>query len=221
MYRRTLDFIPIEPLHPTGAWRDKPLPYKIEIAYGMLRQQAKDASPDVQAIIDNLEGVEPLGLGSEKIVYPFGETQVLAGYKVRKPPNVIREEFYRRKLAHTLAPDLIPDIHLAASQPSVLVVDRVEDVPLRGEGGEAKERAATQQTTAKLAELGIDIDAGNSNFVINALGVAVYVDSLERHSLHVSKAEKAIGDMPPEIGIRALHYLQTVRQIGDPTYLAT
>ena len=73
---------------------------------------------------------EMLGEGSEKKVFVDPDDKRYAKgifhEELEESPNKIKSRFYLTKILHILYPKNVPDIHMSASKPNMLVVDRVE-----------------------------------------------------------------------------------------------
>jgi hypothetical protein len=81
---------------------------------------------------------EKLGTGAEKTVYTDPDNEKLAKAVFHKEarettsdgteqtPEYIKARFYLTKILHLLYPKNIPDMHMSASEPNMIVVDRAE-----------------------------------------------------------------------------------------------
>lgn len=114
----------------------------------------------------------PLGEGSEKQVFEHKDNPDLAvgvyREQIQESPETTKGRYYIQKIAHLLMPDNIPDIHLAASDPHMVVTDKLDVDELRTAAlyeytvGKKK----IDEAFARLMDFGIEIDDDHSrNFV--------------------------------------------------------
>lgn len=77
--------------------------------------------------IENIRNQDKIGEGAQKriFVHPDDPRKIVAVFHKNQPVYKTKERFYVNKILNLLYPDNIPDIHLAASRPSVLVIDHI------------------------------------------------------------------------------------------------
>jgi hypothetical protein len=182
------------------------------------------ASPYVQAILDDLSGEHQVGNGDFKLVYNYLPGKVVGFYK--DPVNeacdlAIRREFYARKVAHALLPDLIPNIHLAVTNPGLLIVDKVEETAtFRRDPSYGTEKDAQilsmHETVSALAAKGITVDAHRDNIILNNDGHGVYIDDVygECCDWDMPLVNMSIGKLPNHQQIAAGRHLGRVIDLG-------
>ncbi len=166
----------------------------------------------------------PLGSGAEKIVYEFGANKVAAILAPYSPehsnkdysPEVMKRKFYERKLLNLLAPESIPDIHMAGTSPPMLILDRVHRAGSRDEVAvaiERKTRFGRKDPQSELSALGLRIDPTGDNLILDKGGNTVYVDNpmgkLNKQAL--VEAIDALSDLDKK---RALKYLSRLKEHG-------
>lgn len=73
----------------------------------------------------------PLGMGSEKVVYPYGDDgdRVVAfiynSHDRSTSAGDMKGKFYAGKLLHVLMPENFPDVHMTGSQPPMIIAERI------------------------------------------------------------------------------------------------
>lgn len=127
------------------------------------------------------ENLKPLGDGGEKRVYenPNNPEQALGLFHRSKAESVeeVKGRFYLTKILHMLLPKNIPDMHLAASHPNAIIVDKVENMN-KTVTSEHRDTHDLIELSDKLKEAGIkNLDDNWFNFKFNKDGDINYVDS--------------------------------------------
>lgn len=150
----------------------------------------------------------PIGGGAEKMVYPHPENddEVVAlfhkeGFKsprfgtIPHPEmnqlerNRYKRQFYLIKILHALFPENIPDISLVATEPRMMIRDKVDFK--KGKNGEQKTLSLKQKLGDKrklvraLMQLGVPFDADRaSNFVTTTTDGVSYLDTFFFEASH-------------------------------------
>ncbi|MBI3633953.1 MAG: hypothetical protein HY226_06740 [Candidatus Vogelbacteria bacterium] len=145
-----------------------------------------------------------LGRGREKIVYADPDNKKLAKgifheYKTESIEKV-KGRFYLTKILHMLYPKNIPGIHLSASNPHMIIVDKVDDqiANIKEQlGTHVMEKNIAKDLTEELGELiddisfnkrkiidgldhlGVIIDEFPPNFAIDEKNNIKFVDSID------------------------------------------
>jgi hypothetical protein len=198
-----------------------PASIAIDLAGKRLADIYVDAHPAAQSLIDRVSQQPPLGMGTEKLVYPYGEGKV-ASFMTRHwstthyTPERQKANFYRRKLLHLLLPDGIPDIHLAGTVPPMLILERIEppaNKVLQALAAIRRPRAK-RRLKQKLQSLGIGYELNPADFVTNRKGKSSYVDNLNHDGMDRPAVEAAIEDLSPEEQAKALRYLARLDKFG-------
>lgn len=151
-------------------------------------------------IADLQDGGKIIGRGKDKIVYehPTDESKVVAVFKSQGwPLEMIKSRFYLNKILSLLLPDNIPNIHLAASEPFSLILDKVSGVLLNKH--KVFKHFKANRLIQKMRDLGVDIDAYDANFIIDKdSGDIKYIDTFSipisdpRYSYSRDKLHSAI-----------------------------
>jgi len=147
---------------------------RLDYIYDSANQAAKD-------VIDRKKDTRPLGYGAQKVVYEYGDDNVIAFFGRSNNPEraeQMKREFYQRKLMHLLMPDNFPDIHLAGSQPGVMISEKINPGPDVKSRLEKYKRKLNQfKLKRSLKKIGVGVDSGSSaNFILDDKGNEVYVD---------------------------------------------
>lgn len=142
-----------------------------------------------ERILGMVDDSERLGSGSQKDVYVLGDNPDRAvavfnnseqPYRDRDPKLTLKRQYYARKILHALYPENIPDVYLAASEPAVLITERINPGIVSDKQQERwKHRQPHDQERLgdKLRKIGVYIDqASPLNFVRRPNGSLVYVD---------------------------------------------
>lgn len=140
-------------------------------------------------ILGMVDDLELLGSGSQKDVYALNDhpNRAIAVFKngerpygAREPNLAIKREYYARKILHTLYPDNIPDVYLAASEPAVLITERIDPGPItetRRKIWAHNQRRDQNRLGDQLRKIGVYIDeASPLNFARRTNGSLAYVD---------------------------------------------
>lgn len=128
----------------------------------------------------NREKLKPLGDGAEKMVYenPNNPEQAIGIFHEGEPqsPELTKGRFYLTKILHLLFPKNIPDMHLAATEPNMIGVDRVED-SARSFTLAERSGQAFRDLRVNLDSAGVTFDDYSQNLKFNKKGDLFYVDS--------------------------------------------
>lgn len=178
------------------------------------------AHPAAQRLIEKKRDEEPLGAGAEKVVYAHGDKKVLAFLTERKKepnlPDRMKESFYISKILHLLLPENIPDIHLAGSQPAVMVAERINPPDNYGKRilSRLKKPFAKALLVHRIHKLGVFVDTFPSNFMLNSSGKPNYIDSfIFSYSLMSGKLERALQDLPDAERQKGRRYVERLKQL--------
>lgn len=121
------------------------------------------------------KGEQPLGEGSEKKVFlsPHNPERVIGIFHEyrEETPEQVKGRFYLTKILHALYPQHIPELHLAASNPHAVEVERIN-----GEHTYSWEVISRLEET--LREVGVIVDTYTGNFLIDSSGFLRYVDTV-------------------------------------------
>lgn len=155
----------------------------------------KAATAIGESILSSYYGHEPLGMGSEKVVYHRLDRgdQAIAFFQNRWGDEdgisieELKKKYYAVKLMHVLIPEHIPDAHFMGSDPPRFHFDIVKAQSL----GEAAQREAYKVVACKTRALNVFIDPKTSNFLVDNEGVPKYVDDFGMPS-DTSKIYEAI-----------------------------
>lgn len=123
-----------------------------------------------------------IGRGSEKEVYINQENpdHVIGVFHEdqKETPYKVKGRFYLTKILHLLFPKNIPDVHLAATDPHLIEIDRVE-VDNSVSNRELLENKDKKALYEKTLDLGALLDYHYSNFGYDQEGNLVYLDSVD------------------------------------------
>lgn len=138
-------------------------------------------------LIDRLRIEDYVGGGVEKEVFSLDDERVIAffiGQRNRPEdiPRLMKSYYYSGKLAHLLMPQNFPDVHLAGSEPPVMVSSRIHTVGPTS----SDERYVFRQ---KLDAIGMAdaVDYHADNFLLDKNGNVVYVDVVTPEKLLTSE----------------------------------
>lgn len=106
---------------------------------------------------------------------------------LKETPGQVKARFYLTKILHFLYPQNIPNIHLAASEPHALIMDRV-----RGkESDPSDEDAKINDLYEELDSLGVHLDFKHWNFLKTKKDGGeenlMYVDSFDAYKIFYDK----------------------------------
>ena len=178
----------------------------------------------------NPEKLKKIGAGSEKRVYenPNNPDQAIGIFHeyITESSEKIKARFYLTKISHLLFPQNIPDIHLAASDPHAIVVDRIKDKDMSGRNY-GKFYAAIDEFNLKLKSVGINwIDNYYKNFIFDEQDRLFYVDSFDpwviigetnknksEPSFDKEKLESALQNLEDEKRELGLSYLKRLEDL--------
>lgn len=181
-----------------------------------------------EKFIENLvRNGQVIGEGLHKKIYqhPTDESKVVAVFKHQAwPLEMIKSRFYLNKILHLLFPENIPDIHLAASQPFSLILDKANGLkvsPLDLLGNIHK-----SQLMEDLNRVGVTFDPSSTNFIKDKKDKTIkYVDtfSVEKDglgfTLSVFKLRKSVLDkLEGNKQLKALSYLQRLNDLQKTLY---
>lgn len=171
----------------------------------------------------NREKLKILGAGTEKRVYedPNNSDRALGVFHENKTESAEKAKgrFYLTKILHLLFPQNVPDMHLAASDPHAIVVDKVK-------GWNAtdykKFYRALDEFRSKLESVGIDyIDGYSENFMFDEDGNFFFVDSFEPWSeetytsyFNKEKLKLALQRLEDEKRDVGLSYLERLEELN-------
>ncbi len=173
---------------------------------------------------------EKLGGGNEKEVFedlgnPEQAIGVFHAYR-QESHNRVKARFYLTKILRFIFPEQIADIHLAASDPHVIVVDKIEGREL----DELKFREDDKDIEVffkSAKELGVWLDYSDFNFKRDKNGNTVYVDSFDPWRVEFGKinpnydAQKLEGALQRlrgherELGLSCLKRLEALREEAE------
>lgn len=129
-----------------------------------------------EAVLRAYDDREPLGMGSEKVVYPhvYRKDRAVAIYQNwgEKPIAELKQIYFTRKLMHLLWPDNIPDAHFVGFDPPRMELDMVTSQPMRDD----QFARLYAELKAKTGSTGIFLDPKPSNFLLGDDGNLKYVD---------------------------------------------
>lgn len=176
----------------------------------------------------NPEKLKKLGSGTEKRVYedPNNPDRALGIYHESQTESAerVKGRFYLTKILHLLLPKNVPDMHLAASDPHAIVVDKV-----RGwnavdyvDYDENKFSSAFKELRSKLESVGIDwIDGYSENFIFDKDGNLFFVDSFQPWSeesckswFDKEKLELALQNLEDKKRDEGLSYLKRLEELN-------
>ena len=174
----------------------------------------------------NKEKMKFIGEGAEKKVYvnPNNPDSVIGVFheSMEESSEFVKARFYLTKILHLLFPENIPEIHAAASDPYVIVTDKVED-STRSFTLAERSGKAFGDLKAKLDLVGVAFDdfAGNLKFDKN--GDLFYVDSFEpwlvgknfisKPQFNKEKMEAAIQNLDDDKKELALSYFKRLDEM--------
>lgn len=138
------------------------------------------------------ENLKVLGRGGEKSVYenPNNPEQAVGLFHRSKAESAERAKgrFYLTKIMHLLFPKNIPDMHLAASNPYAIIVDKIENES-KAVTYEHRDTSDLRGVTRKIKEAGGSPDDNWFNFKFNKEGDINYVDSFRPWFKYPGKSE--------------------------------
>lgn len=149
------------------------------------------------AMLSSYVGVAPLGMGSEKVVYPHhNRSEIAVAFYVDRFDGVLSVDELKRKyhivkLMHLLLPKHIPDARLVGSDPAMMYLDRVIPLP------PSEDFEERRSDLFKLARsLGVYLDPKPNNFLTGPDGYMRYVDDfgMSTDTSALSAAVDAIED---------------------------
>jgi len=163
-----------------------------------------------EAILNAYHDREPLGMGSEKVVYPhLAHTgQVVAFYQNHGDEtdqislSELRKRYFTIKLMHLLLPVNIPDAHFVSSDPPRMHLDMVTSQPVTDGKFEELYRELSNRATV----LGVSLDPKRNNYLLGDDGNLKYVDDFGLPA-DLTDLEAGIQKIEaPDIRDRALKY---------------
>ncbi len=140
---------------------------------------------------------EKIGEGAEKIVYRHKhDKEKVVGvfhkkYYTKETVRQIKSRFYLTKLLHILYPKNFPDMHLAASDPQMVIVDYVEGKPVDF-GDRGKIFAFNKKFSD---EIRVDMDGMSGNYQKDQAGNLIYVDTLRAYEIMKIDGEKQLCEL--------------------------
>lgn len=186
----------------------------------------EQAGPQARRKLEAITQVSPAGTGVEKIVYEFGSDKVVSLLAPHSPetaskdysPDALKRTFYQRKLLHLLAPECVPDIHLAGTAPPILVLERVQRPAGKAEFLKAidlrKQKIQNgERPLSALFALGVGIDPTGDNIILAKNGSTVYVDN-PTGAMNKDVLEEAIAELPELKRRKALKYMDRLESLG-------
>lgn len=151
---------------------------------------------------------DKVGSGAQKRIYihPDNPQKIVGVFHADQSIYSVKERFYINKILNLLYPDNIPDIHLAASQPSVLVIDRIMGKEINP--WNLKHQLLKILIRRRLQKIGILIDDNSCNFMADQDGKVFYIDGfIGNFRWNKEKLLKKIDKLHSEEKRRALSYL--------------
>ncbi len=166
--------------------------------------------------IKEIKKQDKIGSGAEKQVYthPENPQQTVAVFHTNQSAHSIKERFYVNKILNFLYPDNIPNIHLAASRPAVLVIDRIRGREISP--WNLKHQFSKILIRRRLSKVGILIDHNSFNFIADQDGRVFYVDGfIGNFEWNKKKLLKRIDKLRPDKKRMALSYLSRIEFLED------
>ena len=162
-------------------------------------------------LVDSYLDSEPIGVGEEKVIYPYGDGLVIAfifnpkGTEGTTDVEGMKQIYYSAKLMHLLLPDNIPDVRLLGTDPPVMIVEKVTPKEFIGGYGPVGPQMALID---KAWDLDVAMDEHDPNFIMDVDGHMKYVDrfGLPKKSHRLEKAISKIKD--PAKRKAAMRYAQ-------------
>ena len=158
---------------------------------------------------------KPLGRGFQKEVFvsPDDPEKVIGIYKeyAEETPEEVKARFYLTKILHFLYPHNIPALHLSASRPQVIVVQRVHE--------NVGHQAESDSLKNNLFELGVSLDTKLDNFIATGRGDVWYTDTIRpwlrygRKNYDGDKIREAILKLDEDTQAQAFAYLARLEQL--------
>ena len=150
--------------------------------------EVKESSADLaigaaRLLIQSLQPADYIGGGAERQVFALDEKRVAAFFpKMGRDPSQIPKElksyYYASKLAHLLLPDNFPDVYLAASQPPMMIAERIR----AGAESDSDDRYGFRRQLERLGWTEA-VDYNSSNFAKDDKGNVVYLDIITPEKL--------------------------------------
>jgi hypothetical protein len=165
--------------------------------------------------IENIKKQEEIGSGAEKrvFVHPDDPQKIVAVFRGNESVYKIKERFYINKILSLLYPNNIPDIHLAASQPAVLVIDHI--IGKKINSWNLKHLFQKIIIEWRLKKVGIHIDDNSCNFMADQKnGKVFYIDGfIGDFRWDKERLLKSINKLNPQKRQKALNYLNRLEVI--------
>ena len=164
--------------------------------------------------INRIKQKKEVGSGAQKNIYihPDDPQKIVGVFHKEQPIHKIKERFYVNKILSFLFPDNIPDIHLAASRPSAIVIDHVMGREISP--WNLRHQLSRILIQRRLKRIGIFIDSNYWNFMVGSDGRIFYVDGfIGSFRWNQKKLLEKIDKLSPEERRRALNYLNRIKDL--------
>lgn len=210
-----------------------------------IKSKIKDDITDKRSIIEEVNGQQKLtnfeewiekikkqdkiGSGAQKRIYvhPDDPKKIVAVFHDRPVPGQekyqsvdnLKIRFYVNKILNLLYPDNVPNIHLAASEPPVLIIDRIM-------GKEINEMNPKHQfykilIQRRLRKIGILADRNSFNFMADQDGKVFYIDDfVGNFGWNRERLLKKINKLHPEEKRRAFSYLNRIEVLENQSRIS-
>lgn len=159
---------------------------------------------------DKIEG----GAQKRVFIHPDDPQKIVAIFYTDRSVYSIKERFYVNKILNLLYPDNIPNIHLAASKPAVLVIDHVKGKEIKP--WNLKHQFHKTVIERRLRKIGILIDSNYFNFMVNQDGSVFYIDDfIGNFNWNKEKLLKAVNRIDSAKRRSALNYLNRIEVLKN------
>jgi len=149
---------------------------------------------------------EEIGSGTEKTVYrhKHDKEKVVGVFHEersynKETVNQVKGRFYLTKLLHILYPKNIPNMHLAAADPHMVVVDYVKGSPVnigpREEDDWVDKLIIDDLDRQLINQTGVQMDIYPGNYQKDKSGNLVYVDTLKAYEIITENGEKQVHEL--------------------------
>lgn len=175
--------------------------------------------------VENIKKLNEIGSGAEKqvFVHPEDSNKAVAIFFQDRSVLEIKERFYVNKILHMLYPNIIPDIHLASTSPSVLIIDHVMGKHLKESN--LIHKFFRSSIKRRFEKIGVSIDNGiENNFMIDKAGKIFYVDGFLTFGFKyyeygddssIIRLLKEINKLEPESRSVALNYFKRIQYLNN------
>lgn len=146
-----------------------------------LARKAKEAGPVI-----GQDGIPAEGGEKKLFNHPHDASKVVGIYNYERHPQVLKNIFWLSKIGHLLFPEHIPAVHMVASQPQLIVKERISGRALDDMSWDEDDEAAYDEVSEKLVDAGLlTIDGVPENFSILDDGRVVFHDELDNTDSHM------------------------------------